>query len=149
MLLDQDAAEYPLNRASLLSKRRSLVGTDLPMILLVDDEIEVCRATRLVLRNFPLRILTATTPQRAWELLDEVPIDIAVCDELMPKMLGSRLLGLVREFYPGIGRVLLTGNQERKSVQSAFEEGIAQEVLAKPCSSARLVEALTRLAFPS
>jgi two-component system chemotaxis response regulator CheY len=70
----------------------------------------------------------------AWRhYLDDnnVPLDLIICDWMMPGMSGLELLELVRERDPKVPFIMLTVVSKPKSVQTAFASG-ASGYLLKP-----------------
>ena len=57
-------------------------------VLFVDDEANILKALQRLLRNEPLNVLTATSPQEAIELLESTPAQVVVSDQRMPDMSG-------------------------------------------------------------
>jgi CheY-like chemotaxis protein len=111
-------------------------------ILLVEDDPHLLSALKRTLRQFSVRVAT-----NAAEALDMVREDrgIAVCvaDMHMPGMTGLRLLARLREEYPEIVRIMLTGDSDVKTAMQAVNEGQIFRFLSKPCPTTALVNTLT------
>jgi DNA-binding response OmpR family regulator len=65
-------------------------------ILLVDDDTNVRRSIRYVLKNQGYRILEAHTGTAAIEVLRREPIDLVVLDLVMPEMDGTMVCDRIR-----------------------------------------------------
>ena len=102
-------------------------------IMFVDDDEEILASYRRVYaRRFDL--VTMRDAQTALEALDrEGPFAVVVADLLMPGMDGLEFLDLVREKSPDTVRVLLTAFSEPSRGDQAQQDGLAWEVLTKPC----------------
>lgn len=112
-------------------------------ILLVDDERMVLRALRRVVlsRHPDWEVLCARSASVALGLLrDHGPIDVMVTDLSMPDVDGISLLGLVKERYPEVVRVVHSAHIE-SFVQELGGE-LCHELLGKPASATELVGTL-------
>lgn len=100
-------------------------------VLFVDDEPMVLRALGNVFRKDKARweTLTASGGEAALAILATMPVDVIVTDMRMPGMDGATLLQRVEELYPGIKRVILSGDAD----PSASCRRAAHQVLEKPC----------------
>jgi len=112
-------------------------------ILLVDDERMVLRALRRVVlsRHPDWEVLCARSASVALGLLsDHGPIDVMVTDLSMPDVDGIRLLGIVRERYPEVVRVVHSAHIE--SFVPQLRGDLCHELLGKPAGATELVGTL-------
>ncbi len=118
---------------------------DCPVVLFVDDEPAVLSGLRRVLHGTrpAWRVLFADSGAEALRLLADQHIDVVVSDVRMPQMNGAELLALVRDRYPGVARLVLSGYADRDLVISAV--GATQQFLSKPVDSQQLADALDRV----
>lgn len=98
-------------------------GTDIPKllskVLVVDDEEELADLTSMLLSTYGLSVLTAYSAQEALRLLDYDPeIDAVVSDIVMPGMTGLQLGDAIREMYPRVKVVLVSGYTLLKEFES-------------------------------
>ena len=109
-------------------------------ILVVDDNELVRNMTDLVLRSSGHDTLTADSATVALGLLDD-SIDAVVTDLTMPgEMDGGDLVGHVRERFPSIGIVVISGY----SVEAGrFDDAV--EILNKPFGVDQLSAAVARV----
>jgi YesN/AraC family two-component response regulator len=116
-------------------------------ILFVDDEPLILEGLRRTLRRHAEHWTAAfaTGGDEALEVLAEAdpPFDAIVSDLRMPGMDGLTLLGRVREAYPAMTRVLLSGNGGSGTYDD--ELLVAHQFLAKPCETERLRTTLARV----
>jgi CheY-like chemotaxis protein len=79
-------------------------------VLVVDDEAELADLTAILLGARGLNVLTAYSAEEALRLLgSDVEIDAVVSDVVMPGMSGLELGDAVREMYPRVKVVLVSG----------------------------------------
>jgi len=89
------------------------------------------------------QILTANSGQTALRMLKEGTAPaVIVSDMRMPGMDGATLLKHVRQIYPDVTRILLTGETGRDAAISAVNEGQIFRFLTKPCSTENLRAAI-------
>jgi len=103
-----------------------------PTILLVDDEINILNAINRFLKPRGYRILMANDANRALEVLEIEDVDLIISDMRMPGMNGAQLLNKVREDWPWVVRILLTGYSDVNSAITAINEGEIYRYIAKP-----------------
>jgi DNA-binding NarL/FixJ family response regulator len=95
-------------------------------ILLVDDHALIRDALRGVLAELQktVEIFECSDAESALRALEKDPdIQMLVLDLNLPDRSGLDLLAEVRDRYPAIGVVVLSGNQDRASVQRALDLG--------------------------
>lgn len=108
-------------------------------LLFVDDEPNILSALRRLFRPLGYRILTAESGDEALELLAQHPVDLVVSDMRMPGMDGATLLTRIREGWPDIMRILLTGYADLNSSIAAINQGEIYRYLVKPWDDQDLV----------
>ena len=79
-------------------------------VLVVDDEEQVGRATRRILRDF--QVVPARSGQEALEILASLRFDVVVSDVSMPGLSGPQLYEQVCQRWPHLARrfVFVSGN---------------------------------------
>jgi response regulator RpfG family c-di-GMP phosphodiesterase len=111
-------------------------------VLLVDDEPNILRALRRVLRGTGWAILDAPDGPAALALLDAHPVDLVLSDMRMPGMDGAALLHEVHRRRPEAVRMLLTGYADVRATIDAVNRGRIARYIAKPWNDDELVGAL-------
>lgn len=101
-------------------------------LLFVDDEENVLNALRRIFIEENYTILTATSAQKAFEILEQQPVHLIISDHRMPVMTGAELLKIVREKYPETIRIMLTGYADVNSIMGAVKEGAVYKFITKP-----------------
>jgi two-component system response regulator HupR/HoxA len=100
-------------------------------ILVVDDDlVNLKMLERLLARDF--RVLTASDPRRALELLNKEPVCLILTDQEMPEMSGIELLQKSRQKDEDIVRMVVTANRDSKTFIEAIRAAGAVRVITKP-----------------
>ena len=78
-------------------------------VLVVDDETSIREATSAMLAEQGYEVLTAGDGQQALELLTEFRPDLVITDLRMPRLSGYELLEIMRERFPGLPVIVISG----------------------------------------
>jgi diguanylate cyclase (GGDEF)-like protein len=111
-------------------------------VLLVDDDAAMLTFHKKLLVSEGYRILTATSARDGFDLLARHQVDIVVTDYVMPEMDGIEFLKRVRQLYPDIVRVMLSGASDMHSLIATVNEGYIYKFLEKPVSAHPFRQAL-------
>ena len=79
----------------------------------------------------------------ALEIMSKTVFNIIVADYKMPIMNGLELLKEVKEKYPAIKRILLTGQSETEVYEEA--KNLVDKYIAKPCDHDELISILKKI----
>lgn len=101
-------------------------------VLFVDDEANILKALKRLLRNEPFEVLTATCAEEALEHFRRFEIQVVVSDQRMPEMSGADFLSQLRERYPDTIRMMLTGHTEMDTAVEAINRGEIFRLITKP-----------------
>ena len=113
-------------------------------ILAVDDDHAVRVSLNVMFRKWSDVVLeVAEEAQSAMEMLSKEEYFMMFCDVDMPGMNGLELLEIVREKYPAMPVVMLTGNQDITTPIKAFQSG-AMDYLQKPMRTAMVRETIDK-----
>jgi len=107
-------------------------------ILIVDDEEPVRASLARVLEREGYRVHSAENGEAALAVLKEEPIQLVISDHSMPQMTGVELLKLVRERYPHILRIMLTGDPNPEVIIRSINEGEVYRFIRKPWDNTML-----------
>ena len=110
-----------------------------PGLLFVDDEVNIAKALARLFRDEPIHVFTAGSGSEALELLEREPIQVIVTDHRMPGMSGIELLAQVRERWPDIVRMMLTGYTNVDIALDAINRGEVYRLIAKPWNDEELL----------
>jgi CheY-like chemotaxis protein len=122
-------------------------------ILTVDDEKIILDSVRAQLeRNFEDRYILefAQSAEEAMELTrllvsEGVTILLIISDYQMEGMKGDAFAAWVRENYPGIRVVMITGHMGKELSKELLDSRIVEKVLQKPWKEEELVELVASL----
>ncbi|MFW9879060.1 MAG: response regulator [Candidatus Thorarchaeota archaeon] len=104
-------------------------------ILVVDDEHEVQKAIVRTLKKsnlFTCDVFIASNGIEGLRVLDNGQFDLVISDFRMPKMNGIEFLNNVRERYPNIIRILITGYSEINVAKLAITKAKVHNYIEKP-----------------
>ncbi len=107
-------------------------------ILFVDDESNILEGLQRMLRSMrhEWQMHFALSGAEALTILAAQSIDVIVSDIRMPGMDGAQLLHEVKQQYPHIVRIILSGYAEKALIMKSV--GAAHQYLAKPCDAETL-----------
>ncbi len=117
-------------------------------LLFVDDEPSILSALRRLFRPHGYRIVMAESGAAGLEILEHEAVDLVISDMRMPEMDGATFLKHVRQRWPEVMRILLTGYADITSTVAAINEGEIYRYISKPWDDNEIVlvvrEALER-----
>jgi two-component system NtrC family sensor kinase len=108
-------------------------------LLVVDDDDNVRRALRRVLRRTRCRVLDVPDAERAIGTLEAEPVQVVISDYRMPGMSGVEFLRIVKERWPRIQRVLLTGQADSSAIEEAVNRSEIFRFIWKPWDDGHLL----------
>jgi len=130
--------DEPMSAAPKLIKH-----PDMPCVLFVDDDAGNRQAFLATFRK-SMDVLLARDMKEAWEHLAGNHVHVVIADQRMPGTPGSRMLGLIRERYPTIRRMLITGYSDIQAIIEAVNEGGVSRYIAKPWDPEELTRAMRK-----
>lgn len=113
-------------------------------LVCVDDEPKQLSALRRLFRSQPYELLMATSGEEALALLTRRSVHAALIDLKMPGMDGLSLLRQVRDRYPQVKAIMLTGHGGVESAVEAIRIG-AVDYLEKPVEPESLIARVGQL----
>ncbi len=113
-------------------------------ILFVDDEINILKAVKRMLRPHrdQWNMVFAEGPESALATLEKNTFDLIIADMRMPGMDGAKLLAIAKEKYPKMVRIILSGHSDQEMIMRSVKS--AHQYLTKPCEKKVLVAAIDR-----
>ncbi len=108
-------------------------------LLVVDDDEHVRRALRRVLRRAKCRVVDAADAEAALAVLSSQPVQVVVSDYRMPGMSGVEFLRAVKDRWPQIQRVLLTGQADSTAIEEAVNQSEIFRFIWKPWDDGHLL----------
>lgn len=109
-------------------------------VMLVDDEEMVTTTLAAYLElesDYVVEIFKS--PIAALERLQKGPVDLIISDFLMPEMDGLNFLSRVRELYPDLPAILLTGYADKENAIKAINEVSVFQYVEKPWDNDHLM----------
>jgi DNA-binding NtrC family response regulator len=97
--------------------------SDLPTVLIVDDEKNARRVLSAILREVPFNVLAAEDVPSAKAMVSSENVDAVITDLKMPGEDGLQLFEYLKEEYPDIPVIFLTAFGTVESAVSAMNEG--------------------------
>jgi len=134
----EDLTRFLGTHASLCAVRPAESWTR-STILIVDDDPAARVHVRGILEGGAFDVLEAESAQHAFSLLACHPVQVVVADQIMPNMLGTEFLSRVRQLFPAVARILLSGGIERGDLMSAINDSAVFRFVEKSAANATLV----------
>jgi len=94
-------------------------------ILVVDDEESVCKSVSKILSRKGFVVDAAMTADDAVRRIKETSFDLVITDLMMPKTDGMELLRIIRDHYPELNVIMITGYASIESAVKAVKLGAA------------------------
>jgi DNA-binding response OmpR family regulator len=108
-------------------------------ILVVDDEENVCQSVKKILSRKGYTVANALNVEEAVKKINETAFDLVITDLMMPKTNGMELVQLIRDHYPELEVVMITGYASIESAVKATKLGAAG-YLPKPFTPDELTD---------
>lgn len=115
-------------------------STARPTIVIVDDEEMVLTSLRSFLNlETDYNVVTFLSPVECLEFIKANEINLVISDYLMPVMNGIEFLSKVRELYPQVPRIILTGYADKENAIKAINEVGLYQYIEKPWNNEDLL----------
>jgi len=102
-----------------------------PTILIVDDEVRGLESlVRILEEEFDVK--TASCTAEAEQILQQEWVQIILCDQRMPDMTGVEFLKQVREQWPDVVRMIISGYTDSDDIISSINEAGVYQYITKP-----------------
>src|SRR5438105_2336598 len=118
------------------------VSTDLPQILVIDDEVGPRESLRMLLKP-DYQVHTADCVEAGMKLLKEKQPDTIVMDIRMPGITGIDGLRKIREIDPHLSVIMLTGFGALETAKEALRLG-ANDYVSKPFDAGEMRDIIGR-----
>src|SRR5215218_7819184 len=100
-------------------------------ILIIDDDRDMCLLLKRFLTRHGYEVLEAYNGKKALELLETVEPSLVMCDFRLEDMEGNVLLGKIKERYPHMPVIIITGYSDIKIAVEVMKLG-AYDYITKP-----------------
>ncbi len=112
-------------------------------ILVVDDEITVCKSIASALEDFDYEVDMALSGEEATNKHNQNPYDLIIADLMMPDITGIELLKRMKAKTPDVQFILVTGYPSIKTAVEAIKFG-AFDYIPKPFTPDELRSIVSR-----
>lgn len=131
----------PIREEELIPRIDRALQFGRPEVLVVDDEHFILDLLRKILEREGFIVHTADAAEKGLEILNSHLIDVVVSDILLPGMNGIELLVKIKEQFPFMPVLLITGHSGRFSATDALSHG-AEGYITKPFQNVEIVQKL-------
>ena len=105
--------------------------SSLPTVLIVDDEVRSLETLqRILIDDFDVK--TAATVEDAERILETEWVQIILCDQRMPDVTGVEFLKRVREQWPDVVRMIISGYTDSDDIIDAVNGAGIYQYITKP-----------------
>jgi CheY-like chemotaxis protein len=126
---------YVLGRKPLhqiyLKSMLSMSETTPYRLLYIDDEPDNLLSFKAVFRRF-YTVFTAPSAAEGLRVLQQETIDLIISDHRMPQLTGIAFFEQIRDQYPDVVRIILTGYSDVQSIVDAINKGKVYHYVTKP-----------------
>ena len=105
--------------------------SELPTVLVVDDEVRSLESLVRILED-DFEVLTAGNALEAEAILAREWVQVILCDQRMPGMSGVEFLKQVREKWPDVVRMVISGYTDSEDIISAVNDAGIYQYITKP-----------------
>ena len=102
-----------------------------PTILIVDDEVRSLESLKRVLFE-AFDVKTAANVVEAEAILAREWVQVILCDQRMPGMTGVEFLAKVRQQWPDVIRMIISGYTDAEDIIAALNEAGVHQYITKP-----------------
>src|SRR5438270_7415896 len=100
-------------------------------ILIIDDDRDMCLLLKRFLSRHGYEVLESYNGKKALELLESIEPSLVMCDFRLEDMEGNVLLGKIKEKYPHLPVIIITGYSDIKIAVEVMKMG-AYDYITKP-----------------
>ncbi|MCB1485254.1 MAG: sigma-54-dependent Fis family transcriptional regulator [Hyphomicrobiaceae bacterium] len=112
--------------------------TGLPTVLIVDDEQRSLEALERILEDC-FDVKTATNAEEAETILENEWVQVILCDQRMPHVSGVEFLKIVRDRWPDIVRMIISGYTDSEDIIRSINEAGIYQYVTKPWQPENLI----------
>lgn len=115
-----------------------------PRILVVDDEVEICGITQILLESAGCEVVCVSEAEQALAQLEQRTYDLLITDIIMPEIDGVELINSVRRLNPEQRIMAISGGgfAPRESYLHIAALYGVNSILAKPFNRDQLLKAV-------
>ncbi|MEW6989530.1 PAS domain S-box protein [Colwelliaceae bacterium 6441] len=132
-------ANYHRDKSAIQNTTTTPCGT----VLVIDDEPALVELSTTILANAGYTVIASSGAEEALEKLTFLTVDIILCDVIMPNMGGLEFAKIVKEQYPNIPILFVSGYQG--SDLSGEDKALVSSALKKPFQAIELLERIAKV----
>jgi two-component system response regulator HupR/HoxA len=112
--------------------------SSMPTILIIDDEVRSLETLERILgEDFDIK--TAGNIEAARAILEKEWVQVILCDQRMPEVTGVEFLKEVREQWPEVIRMIISGYTDAEDIISSINEAGIYQYITKPWQPESLI----------
>lgn len=115
-------------------------------VLFVDDDEAMLHSLERGLIDEPYNTIFTTSCKEALEILHREEVHVIITDLRMPEMSGLEFIKIIKQEYPHVIRMVLSGYGQDPALQTAIEQGEISILIPKPWKLGGNFEKLIRRA---
>lgn len=100
-------------------------------ILIIDDDRDTCNLLKRFLSRHGYDVIETYSGKKALEILESTEPSLVMCDFRLEDMQGNELLGKIKERYPSLPVIIITGYSDIKIAVEVMKMG-AYDYITKP-----------------
>jgi len=100
-------------------------------ILIIDDDVDICTLLSKFLTRNGFEVNSSHNGSQALEFLKRSKIDLVLCDFRLGDMDGATVMSKIKELYPGVPVIIITGYSDIKIAVNVIKSG-AFDYVTKP-----------------
>jgi len=120
-----------------------MIADHKPRILVVDDELPVCKSICYTLAQEEYQVDRALSGEEALQQLRSQAYEVMIVDLMMPGMSGMDVLAAARKTDPQMSIVIMTAYPSTRTAVQSVKEG-AFDYLPKPFTPRELLTSVER-----
>jgi DNA-binding NtrC family response regulator len=114
-------------------------------VLVVDDDVQVCKTVGKILEENDYKVQTFTDARQSLNAVRETPFDIGLIDIKMPDISGVQLVEQIKQEDERVAMLVMTAYPDVQSAAETMRLG-ARDYITKPFNEEQLLGAVERIA---
>jgi two-component system chemotaxis response regulator CheY len=116
-------------------------------VLIVDDEADIRKTVRLTLTKAGFDVIEAEDGEKAIKEVrsgdNPLMLDAILCDIHMPNVNGKQAAAFMREQFPSVPVIIMTGQPDINDATELMKQGVV-DYLIKPVTPEKLTEVVSK-----
>lgn len=119
-------------------------------VLVIDDDVRICELIRMWLEREGFEVFEAENGKKGVEAHLSHPVEMVICDLIMPVQEGIETISQFREEFPEVGIIAISGGGKigPDSYLAVAEQLGAWKVFTKPLDMPSLIRAIKEWRLP-